>query len=87
VNVRRLHTGEIVDQVLRHAQVSASSSVVIGVVGDDVFATPQGCKDERRKTSDGAERASTAAGKLQAMRAFVPTFYTNYAINTLKKLS
>jgi len=42
--------------------------VVIGVAGDDVAptTTPHSCvQDERRKTTDEAEQASTATGQLQ----------------------
>ena len=61
--MRRLHTGEVVtcNLVSRHVQLSASTSVVIGVVGDDVLATPQGSGNERRKTTDGAGRGGTAS--------------------------
>ena len=36
-------------------------SVVIGVVGDDVLATPQGSGNERRKTTDGAGQGGNAS--------------------------
>jgi hypothetical protein len=68
----------------RAIEVSASINVVIGVAGDDVWATPQ-----RRRPADGAGTGLASLECGEMMGAFILRYYNlnDYAIVSSEKCS